>query len=309
MSVLSEPSLRSWDPRITIQRLTGNIGAEITGIDLAGPLGVDEVAALRNALLTHKVIFIRGQALDYEHLVALGSLFGLLTPGHPIYGWLAGKPHLRDMDSRGDGTRANYWHTDLTFADAPPAFAILHNVVCPPVGGDTIWANTAAAYRDLPEDLRVLADMMRVVHSNDSDYTDATYAYSAQAKAEYIERRISAEHPAVRVHPDTGERSLLLGGFARSVVGHRPRAGRELIGVLEDYATQPEYTVRWKWQVGDVVMWDNQSTMHYAVRDYGDEHRRALRITVAGSTTVGVDGRPGVAIDSAGEGFDDGATS
>lgn len=287
-----------------VQPLAGYIGAEIVGVDAAVDLSQETVDAIRSALLAHKVIFLRQQHLDYDRLVAFGRRFGTLTPGHPIYSGPDNQPHIRDMDSRGDGTRANYWHTDLTFAAAPPAFAILYNVVCPPVGGDTIWANTAAAYQGLPPELRALADSMRIIHSNDSDYTDATYVHSPRARAEYIRQPIAAEHPAVRVHPETGERSLLLGGFARSVVGHRPRAGRDLIRVLEDYATQPEYTVRWKWQVADLVMWDNQATMHYAVLDYGDQHRRALRVTVQGQTTVDIHGRLGVSVQSAGTGFD-----
>lgn len=288
----------------TVRRLTGHIGAEIVGVNVTADLSGETVAALRSALLAHKVIFLRGQRLDYRDLVAFGRRFGVLTPGHPIYSGPDNQPYIRDMDSRGDGTRANYWHTDLTFAAAPPAFAILYNVICPPVGGDTMWANTAAAYEGLPAELRTLADGMRIIHSNDSDYTDATYAHSPRAKAEYLRQSIAAEHPAVRVHPETGERCLLLGGFARSVIGHRPRAGRDLIQVLEDYVTQPEYVVRWKWEVGDLVMWDNQATMHYAVLDYGDQRRRAFRVTVEGQTTVDDRGRPGVALRMAGAGFD-----
>ena len=293
----------SLETAVQVRPLTGHVGAEIFGVN-ATEMTDETVAAIRAALLKYKVVFMRGQSLEYEDLVTYGSLFGELTPGHPIYKPPANQPHVREMDSAGVGTRANYWHTDLTFVAAPPAFAILHNIVCPDVGGDTIWANTAAAYRDLPDDLRAMADRMRIVHSNDSDYTSATYAHTPAARLEYIERDISAEHPAVRVHPETGERSLLLGGFARSVVGHRPRAGRELISVLEEYATQPEYTVRWKWQVGDLVMWANQSTMHYAVYDYGQAHRRAIRVTVVGQPTVGIDGVPGSGSTNAGGGFD-----
>ncbi|GAA0732668.1 TauD/TfdA family dioxygenase [Dactylosporangium roseum] len=283
---------------LLVRRLAGNIGAEIEDVDTAAPLAADAVSALRSALLTHKVIFVRGQRLDYDHLTAFAGQFGGLTPGHPIYQAPKDQPHVREMDSRGDGTRANYWHTDLTFVEAPPAFAVLHNVVCPPVGGDTLWANTAAAYAAMPPELKALANGMRVVHSNNSDYTDATYVHSPRARAEYIQRTIEAEHPAVRVHAETGEPSLLLGGFARSVVGHRPRAGRDLIRVLEDYATQPEYTVRWKWRAGDVVMWDNQATMHYAILDYGTQHRRGIRVTVEGCPPVGLDGRKGFALSS-----------
>jgi alpha-ketoglutarate-dependent taurine dioxygenase len=282
------------DVDLDIRQLTCNIGAEIVGIDAASDLSETQIAAICHALLTHKVIFLRGQDLGYEQLVGFGRRFGSLTLGHPIYGGPAARPLLREVDSRGVGTRANHWHADFTYLDCPPAFAFLHNRICPPVGGDTIWANTAAAYRDLPAELRMLADTLRAVHCTDSDFTDATY--DGQTRTDYLQQVLAAEHPVVRVHPQTGERTLLLGGFIRSVNGMRPQAGRDLIRVLQDYATDPEHTVRWKWQVGDLVVWDNQATLHYAVRDYGDQHRRGERVTVAGAPTIGIDGRPGVTL-------------
>ncbi|MFI5766887.1 TauD/TfdA dioxygenase family protein [Streptomyces sp. NPDC051563] len=293
--------------RVGVKQLAGNIGAEITGVDAARPLSDSVAAELREALLTHKVIFLRGQQLDYDQLVVFGRSFGDLTLGHPIYGGPEGRPLLREMDSKGEGTRANHWHADFTYMENPPAVAILHNTVCPPVGGDTIWANTAAAYEELSEGLRTLADGLRVVHSNDSDFTDATY--TGDVRSSYLKNVFSAEHPAVRVHPETGERSLFVGGFARSVTGLGPQAGRDLLRVLVEHATKPEYTVRWKWQVGDLVLWDNRSTLHYAVHDYGDQHRRGERVTVAGTTTVGVDGRPGTVLRGNAEAFTAGSGS
>ena len=99
------------------------------------------------------------------------------------------------------------------------------------------------------------------------------------------------EHPAVRIHPETGEKSLVLGGFAQSVVGLGPQASRDLIRILQDYVTRPENTVRWQWRVGDLAIWDNRATQHVAVYDYGDAHRRGERVTVAGPVPVGPDGR------------------
>ncbi|MEU0658507.1 TauD/TfdA dioxygenase family protein [Streptomyces lavendulocolor] len=293
--------------RVEVRQVAGNIGAEIVGVDAASPLSDSVIAELRQALLTHKVIFLRGQSLAYESFVAFGRRFGELTLGHPIYGGPEGRPHLRDVDSRGDGTRANHWHADFTYMEKPPAFAFLHNKVCPPVGGDTMWANTAAGYRDLPEGLRALADGLRVLHCNDSDFTDATY--TGTSRRNYLQHVFAAEHPAVRVHPETGERSLMLGGFARSVDGYGPQAGRDLLRVLQEYATRPENTVRWRWQPGDLVIWDNQSTLHYAIHDYGDQHRRGERITVAGTHTVGVDGRPGLVVQGDTAAFNSGATA
>jgi len=276
---------------VEVCRLAGYVGAEIKGVDASAPLSDRTVAEILKALLDHKVVFLRDQRLDYASQVAFAQQFGELTLGHPIYGGPEGRPLMREMDSRGEGTRANHWHTDLTYLERPPAFAFLHNKVCPPLGGDTIWANTAAAYANLPEPLRRLADGLRIVHSNDCDYTDDTYD-AGQTRTSYITDIYEADHPAVRVHPVTGERSLLVGGFARRVVGLSPQAGRDLIRTLLDYATKPEHTVRWRWRVGDLAIWDNQATMHYAIYDYGGAHRRGERVTVGGPVPVGIDGRP-----------------
>jgi len=275
---------------VTITRLAGNVGAVIGGVDTTGPLADETVATIRKALLDHKVIFFRDQDLHYDTQKAFAERFGKLTKSHPIYDAPDKQPALREMDSS-QGTKANHWHTDLTFIERPPAFCFLHAKVIPSVGGDTMWSNCATAYRSMPADLRAYADTLRIVHSNDSDFTDATVDH----RTDYISTRYDAEHPAVRVHPETGERVLLVGGFARSVIGLPPAAGRDIIRTLQEYITLPENTVRWQWRVGDLAIWDNQATAHYAIADY-TEHRRAERLTCVGDAPVGVDGRPSAAL-------------
>jgi alpha-ketoglutarate-dependent sulfate ester dioxygenase len=285
--------------RIGIRRLAGNIGAEITGVDTGTELSDETLAQVRQALLEHKVVFLRGQSLDYARQVAFAERLGPLTLGHPTLASPPDQPFLEEIDSR-QGVRANHWHTDVTFVDRPPAFTLLHAVVIPPVGGDTLWANTVTAYESLPDELRDLADRIRIVHTNAYDYA-ATAGRGerdddvAQARRkEFVSTVYETEHPAVRVHPETGERSLVLGGFARTVLGFSPQASRDLIRILQDYVTRPEQTVRWQWRVDDLAIWDNRATQHYAIFDYGTEHRRGERVTVAGPTPVGVDGRPSV---------------
>ena len=282
-------------------RLAGNIGAEITGIDTGDVLSDDAVAQVRHALLRHKVVFLRDQSLDYARQVAFAERLGPLTLGHPTLASPPGQPLLEEIDSS-KGTRANHWHTDVTFVDRPPAFTLLHAVVIPPVGGDTIWANTVTAYESLPADLRDLADRLRIVHTNDHDYA-AVYGRGERvdpaveaAQQEFLSTVYETEHPAVRVHPETGERSLVLGGFARTVLGFSPQASRDLIRILQEYVTRPEQTVRWHWREGDLAIWDNRATQHYAIFDYGTAHRRGERVTVAGPVPVGVDGRPSVSL-------------
>jgi alpha-ketoglutarate-dependent sulfate ester dioxygenase len=286
--------------QIGVRRLAGNIGAEITGVDTGTELSDDTVAQIRQALLDHKVVFLRGQSLDYQRQVAFAERLGPLTLGHPTLSSPPDQPFLEEIDSR-KGTRANHWHTDVTFVDRPPAFTLLHAVVIPPVGGDTLWANTVTAYQSLPAELRDLADRLRIVHTNDYDYAAVAYREERDdviraMRQEFVSTVYETEHPAVRVHPETEERSLVLGGFARSVAGFSPQASRDLIRLLQEYATRPEHTVRWQWRVDDLAIWDNRATQHYAIFDYGREHRRGERVTVAGPVPVGVDGRPSVAL-------------
>lgn len=271
---------------IGIQPVAGNIGAEITGINAGSSVSDEAIAFVHQALLENKVVFLRDQVLDYATLVAFAQRFGSLTYNHPIYAPPESEPYLREIDSS-LGVKANHWHTDLTFVDKPPALAFLYAKIIPPVGGDTMWANTVAAYEAMPSELRTLAEQLRIVHSNDSDYTDATVAQ----RDEYVETLYEANHPAVHVHPVTGQRAIVAGGFARRVQGMTPHASRDLLRVIQDFATTPEHTVRWRWRVGDLAIWDNRATQHYAIFDYGHDRRRCERVTVAGEQLVGVDGR------------------
>jgi alpha-ketoglutarate-dependent sulfate ester dioxygenase len=286
---------------LTVERLSGEIGAELSGVDLRTRPPDETIAAVRAALVAHKVVFFRDQHLDYETQVAFARRFGTVTLGHPTLKSPDGKPLLEEIDSA-HGSRANHWHTDVTFVERPPAFTFLRAVVIPPVGGDTVWANMATAYDSLPADLRTLADGLRIVHTNTHDYASVYDPIGAGRDGEDDTRRahrrqflstvFEAEHPAVRVHPESGERTLMLGGFAQTVAGLTPQASRDLIRILQDYATRHEHTVRWRWRVGDLAIWDNRATQHYAIFDYGDAHRRGERVTVAGPVPVGVDGRP-----------------
>ena len=281
--------------RPSITPLAGRLGAIISGLD-ATEADDQAVAYVRQALLDHRVVFLRGQELDYDSLVAFAQRFGPLTLGHPTIPSPDGQPLLEEIDSHKGGA-ANQWHTDVTFVDRPPAFTFLYGVVIPEVGGDTIWANTVAAYQSLPVELRELADKLRVIHSNAFDYGQPELRPEdesdviARHRADFVSTAYKTEHPLVRVHPETGEPSLVLGGFASTIPGLRPEQGRDLIRIFQSYVTRPRNTVRWRWQVGDLAIWDNRATQHVAVDDYGDAHRRAERVTVAGPVVVGVDGR------------------
>ena len=188
------------------------------------------------------------------------------------------------------GARANVWHTDVTFVSRPPRASILNAVIIPRVGGDTMWANTEAAYDDLPAHLRTLADGLWVQHSNKADYGGMTTAGQSYTSA-FHSTGFAARHPLVRVHPVSGRRSLLLGGFASRIEGVSAQESADLIRTFQSYVTRPENTVRWRYRAGDVVIWDNQSTQHYAIDDYGDAPRRVQRVTLIGEAARSIDGR------------------
>lgn len=288
-------------PALTVQKLGGRIGAVISGVRLGGDLAPETVAAVREALLANKVVFFRGQDhLDEDSHEAFGRLLG--TPvAHPTVPSADGRYSL-GIDSD-HGGRANQWHTDVTFVPAYPAFSVLRAVVIPPYGGNTLWSNTAAAYAELPEQLRALADSLRAVHSNDYDYAalrpNAVPEALAQYKEVFTSTKFLTEHPVVRVHPETDERVLLLGNFVQRISGLTGRDSRALVDLFQSHIERPENTVRWDWQVGDVAIWDNRATQHYGVDDSDTHERKLRRVTIDGDIPVGVDGRSSTLISPA----------
>jgi alpha-ketoglutarate-dependent sulfate ester dioxygenase len=172
---------------------------------------------------------------------------------------------------------------------------VLRGVVIPPTGGDTVWANTVAAYETLPPLLRGLADELWALHSNGYDY-GATHPNATARQVRYVETVFQStihetEHPVVQVHPLTGERAIILGHFARKLLGISAADSDHLFAMLQDHVTQLENTVRWRWSVGDVAIWDNRATQHKAIDDYGDQRRIVRRVTIDGPVSVGIDGR------------------
>ncbi|MHC6227970.1 TauD/TfdA dioxygenase family protein [Pseudomonas sp. X10] len=279
---------------LDIQPIAGRIGAEIRGVRLAADLDPATVEAIQAALVEHKVIFFRGQThLDDQEQEAFAKLLGdpVAHPTVPVH---EGSSFLLQLDGA-DGQRANSWHTDVTFVDAYPKASVLRSVVAPASGGDTVWANTAAAYQELPEPLRELADKLWAVHSNEYDYAGVRPNVSAEKLERYRKVFTSTvyetEHPVVRVHPISGERTLLLGHFVKHLKGYSKSDSAHLFAVLQSHVTRLENTVRWRWQAGDVAIWDNRATQHYAVDDYGTQPRTVRRVTLAGEVPVGVDGQ------------------
>jgi len=289
MPIYSRPA----DAALVIRPVTPAIGAEIHGVQLSGDLPADTMISIRNALLRHRVVFFRGQGhLDEAGHQAFARLLGPLV-AHPTLPLVAGTEAVLELDS--ENGRARQWHTDVTYSEALPQFSILRSVVMPPVGGDTVWANTVAAYATLPPPLRDLADQLWALHSNGYDYAhpNATAQEVHYRETVFKSTIYETEHPVVQVHPLTGERAIILGFFARKLLGVSSADSAHLFAMLQDHVTRLENTVRWRWSVGDVAIWDNRATQHKAIDDYGEERRIVRRVTIAGPVSVGIDGRHG----------------
>ena len=280
---------------LKIRRLGGRIGAEVLDLKLSGTLTAAEVGAIRQTLLAHRVIFFRDQAqLDDGAQEAFSRLLGDLVP-HPTERVRAGTQGMLELDAAMGNARADQWHTDVTFLDAPPRYSVLRAVRIPPYGGDTCWANTVAAYEALSPELKHLAESLWAVHTNKYDYA-AQYVHSSAAERKHYEEVFSkkiyeTEQPVVRVHPETGEKSLVLGQFVQRFIGQTHEDSQLLFQMLQSHVTRLENTMRWRWRVGDVAIWDNQATQHYAIYDYDGQDRTMRRTTIAGEVVVGIDGR------------------
>ena len=264
------------------------LGAIVDGVTLTPDMDESTVSDIRSLLLAHKVVWFRGQALDAASLTSVAQRFGTPTPAHPVEPSLEGHPEVLPLDSD-EGARADVWHSDLTFQDRPPLGALLHAVEIPEVGGDTIWADMTGAYRSLSESMRSFVDSLAAVHS--ASKAGGYFSARNSTGGEAAERTASVvgRHPVVRVHPETGERSLFVNPlFTDRIEGLRRRESDALLGLLYEIATAPERLVRWRWEAGDVAFWDNRCTMHYALVDFGANRRRMLRVALEGDDPVGI---------------------
>ena len=278
---------------IVVEPLTCTIGAELRGVNL-GDAARDAAlfAEIKALLLKYKVLFLRDQDMTRGEHVAFAKRFGALED-HPIVGSDPDHPGLVRIYKSPENPPDRYenaWHTDATWREAPPMGAVLRCVECPPVGGDTMWANMELAYERLPDHVKAQIEGLRASHSIESSFGAAMPIEKRLAlKAQYPD----AEHPVVRTHPETGAKVLFVNAFATHFTNYhtpaRIRVGQDanpgaalLLNYLISQAFIPEYQVRWRWQPNSVAIWDNRCTQHYAVMDYPPCHRKMERTAIIG---------------------------
>jgi len=285
----ADPTTQHW----TVRPITGTFGAELTGASLGDPAAAEQIADL---LAEHLVLVVRDQNVGPGDQVALAHRLGTPTPAHPVVPGLPGFPEVLVLDGSAGGKNAR-WHTDVTFVPQPHAGAVLVADELPDHGGDTLFADLATAYERLAPALRDAVDQLQAVHR----ITPLAYwgepfdtalsrddASSLLASADEVQAVV---HPVVRVHPVTGRKALFVNrGFTSHIVGLSRIESDGLLNLLYAHVEQPELTLRHRWQAGDVLIWDNRVTSHYAVDDYGTSERRVRQVTLRGELPVGPDG-------------------
>jgi len=276
-----------------VEKLTAHIGAQLHGVDLAEAARNDDLfGAIREELLKHKVLFLRGQEISKADHVAFAERFGNLED-HPVAGSDPDHPGLvciyKDLESPPDFYE-NAWHCDATWRESPPLGCVLRCVEGPDVGGDTLWANMAKAYEDLPHHIKETIEGLYARHSIEASFGARMPVEKRHAlKAQFPD----AEHPVVRTHPETGEKVLFVNAFTTHFTNFHTTenvrygqdyapGGANLLQYLISRAAIPEYQVRWRWQPNSVAIWDNRCTQHYAVMDYWPAVRKMERAGIIG---------------------------
>ncbi|MEP6723198.1 MAG: TauD/TfdA family dioxygenase [Variovorax sp.] len=281
---------------IQVEQLTCTIGAVLSNVDLgAASRDADLLAEIRGLLVKHRVLFFRDQDITRAEHVAFARHFGSLED-HPVAGSDPENPGLVRIYKSPETPNDRYenaFHTDATWREKPPLGSVLRCIECPPVGGDTIWVNMVEAYSRLPEDIKVRIANLRARHSIEASFGAAM---PIDKRLALHARFPDAEHPVVRIHPETGEKILFVNAFTTHFTNHHTsqnvRFGQDhapgaslLLNYLTSQAAIPEYQVRFRWKKNSIAFWDNRSTQHYAVMDYPPCHRQMERAGITGEAT------------------------
>ncbi|MCW5684922.1 MAG: TauD/TfdA family dioxygenase [Pseudolabrys sp.] len=255
--------------------LTGSIGAEVKNLDLNKPLDNATFSTLHKAFLDNCVLVFRDQNLGPEALIAFGRYWGELAQQNPLLKDTTGFPELVQVTKIPKATASTEaWHYDSPYTPVPPKISVLSAVTIPH-GGDTMWCNQYESYERLSPAMKKMLDGLRV------KFVALRLGRMMGADLNSLPTAI---HPIVRTHPETGRKALYVGHkeTAQQIEGLTDAESRPILDFLYEHSTQPDNFYRHMWRVGDVVMWDNRCTMHYAVHDYGEQDRVLNRITLKG---------------------------
>jgi taurine dioxygenase len=274
---------------LAITALTPAIGAVVENLNLA-ELRDETHAEIERALTLHQVLFFREQTLNPWQHRDFAARFGKLHI-HPIYPSHPEVPEVMVLDTAvTDVTDNAIWHTDVTFTQTPPMGGVLLARVLPESGGDTLWSSTTAAYAALSAPMQRFLQGLTATHNITQSFPAERFGRSSDAEARLEKAKRDnppVSHPVIRTHPVSGKKALFVqDGFTTHINELTAAESRALLAFLSAHSTRPEFTVRWKWRVGDVAFWDNRVTQHYAVDDYRPARRVMNRATIIGDRPV-----------------------
>jgi taurine dioxygenase len=275
---------------LSITRLTPTIGALVEGIALGDALHDDAHVQIDRALVEHQVLFFRDQSLTPTQHREFAARFGRLHI-HPIYPAHPEVPEVMVLDTDLMDLQDNaIWHTDVTFTETPPMGSILIARVLPETGGDTLWSSSIAAYDALSPPMQRFLQGLTATHDITQSFPAERFGTSEEARSRLEKARLKnppVSHPVIRTHPVSGRKALFVQeGFTSHINELKPAESRALLALLYAHSVKPEFTVRWKWRVGDVAFWDNRVTLHYATDDYRPARRVMNRATIIGDRPV-----------------------
>jgi taurine dioxygenase len=281
--------------RIEVKPIAGALGAEIGGVDLAA-LDDETFSEIEAAWLEHLVVFFRGQDIAPEQQIAFARRFGEIHH-HPYMKGMDEHPDILEIVKEEGDTKAfgEVWHTDQMFNPKPAKATMLYAKETPDAGGDTMFANMYLAYEALSEPMKALlggvktwnvGDRGQLQGADKAGFTrEGRYTGNAKMAAKVRdpgEVPTEAAHPLVRTHPETGRKALYLSNHTQTLEGFRPAEAHPIIEFLRTHSVEPEFTCRFRWEVGSMAIWDNRCTQHRALNDYPGKRRRMHRITIAG---------------------------
>jgi len=280
---------RSSIAHLAITPLSPNIGAVIGKVDLA-TLDDGVLATITQALLTHQVIFFEDQHLTPQQHRDFAARFGKLHI-HPLYPNVKGAEEILILDTNdGNPPDNDVWHTDVTFIETPPLGSVLYAKQLPPLGGDTTWSNSIAAYEALSPAFQRLLDGLTASHDFEKSFPRDRYGSTPEDDARWQKTRAThpaVNHPVIRRHPVTGQKGLFVNaGFTTRINELSKPESDAVLALLFTHIAKPEFTIRWRWKPNDIAFWDNRCTQHYALADYLPHRRVMHRATIIGDKPV-----------------------
>jgi len=270
---------------LQIHKVSGALGAELSGVDLSQDIPDSVIAEIRQAFVEHQVVFFRDQALTPNQQVAFGRRFGPLNI-HPYVAGMDAYPEVMEIIKE-PSDKTNFgggWHSDMSFLEKPAIGSILHAIELPDWGGDTLFASQAAAYEALTPALRATLDTLNAVHSAGREYSASGHSAQKRASMKVVEAEGAVGeyvHPVVLTHPETGRKALYVNpAFTTKFEGWSTRESKPLLDFLFEHCRSEAFTCRFQWSPGAVAFWDNRSVWHYALNDYSGQRRHMRRVTV-----------------------------